>query len=349
MDIKKIVIDSLQKYSNGKIADTNAKVMLSAVIKENRPFNVVELDNKEQLLLMMKDADFPHLYGEGGVFYFSAFYYHDDRHPLGRNYFIREKDLLGIARIHDFFKYSGLDLPIVAPDQLAKKARLNGFEKRIAEFKERQDKEMRHFRELFEGRSKSTTVSQSMFLNSPGCLVCGCDEYLLMSSTLSANTGFMIGFNLCKKHEEIAQQENSLIEYLIKLLGGSPNIQALPMSTSLHRDMTLALLPKALESRVEKLTEDTITLRRNSGIKGIFRISSPTNYAYTIIGPNDEHLARIDSADHHDVNFGPDHIHPDLKRKKPAIEPSFTTGNPLIDIKKILAVIQQKEIELSLV
>ena len=90
-----------------------------------------------------------------------------------------------------------------------------------------------------------------------------------------------------------------------------------------------------------------MTLVRPSGLKGIFRLDSPGNYAYMIFGSDDKEVARIDSADHHNVNYGPDHLHADLTKKKGPIESSFTTGSPLIDTKKILELIELKEAELE--
>ena len=153
----------------------------------------------------------------------------------------------------------------------------------------------------------------------------------------------MLGFNLCKKHMDIAYNENSLIEYLAKLCDQPSPIQFLPMEADEHVQMVLDWLPQALNSTVEKLHKNTITLRRPSGLKGIFRLDSPTNYAYMLFSPEGEEIARIDSANHHNVNYGPDHTHLDPASKKGGVESSFTTGSPLVDTKKILDVIQLKE------
>ncbi len=345
MKIREIVEETLRDLGSGKSADTCAKSVLCNLIKENEPFQAIELKSLEHLLLMMKESTFPHVYGEGGIFYFSAYYFHDDRYPVGRNYFIREADLLKIARLHAYFKSNGLALPIIRPDQLGKKISQDGFEARIREFRERQSRETEMFKGLFEGRSRSTSVEKSMFLNSPGCLVCGDNNFRMMSSTLSATKGFMVGFNLCDKHMEAAKSENSLLEYLAKLFKQPPPFQFVPLEAKEHFELVLSWLPKELGCKVEKTNANTMTLVRPSGLKGIFRLDSPGNYAYMIFGADGKEVARIDSANHHNVNYGPDHLHVDLTKKKGAIESSFTTGSPLIDTKKILELIELKEAE----
>ena len=345
MKIREIVEETLKDTGSGKSADICAKSILCNLIKDNEPFQAIELKSLDHLMLMMKESDFPHVYGEGGVFYFSAYYFHDERYPVGRNYFMQESDLLRIAKLHGCFKSNGLDLPIIPPNQLGKKIVQDSFEARIREFRDRQSQETEMFKGLFEGRSQSTTVEKSMFLNSPGCLVCGDNDFRMMSSTLSAAKGFMVGFNLCENHMEIAKSENSLLEYLAKLFKQPIPFQFVPLETKEHFELVLSWLPKELGCKVEKTDNSTMTLVRPSGLKGIFRLDSPGNYAYMIFGPNGKEVARIDSADHHNVNYGPDHLHVDLTKKKGPIESSFTTGSPLIDTKKILELIELKEAE----
>lgn len=345
MKIREIVEQTLKDTGSGKSADICAKSILCNLIKEREPFQAIELKDLDHLLLMMRESTFPHVYVEGGVFYFSAYYFHNDRYPVGRNYFIREADLLKIAKLHAYFKSNGLELPIVPPNQLGNKIGQDGFEGRIREFRARQYQETEMFKGLFEGRSKSTSVEKSIFLNSPGCLVCGDNNFRMMSSTLSAVKGFMVGFNLCDNHMEIALSENSLIEYLAKLFQQPSPFQFVPLGTKEHFELVLSWLPKELGCKVEKTNKNTMTLVRPSGLKGIFRLDSPGNYAYMIFGSDGKEVARIDSADHHNVNYGPDHLHVDLTKKKGPIESSFTTGSPLIDTKKILEIIELKEAE----
>ncbi|WP_251977329.1 hypothetical protein [Salinicola avicenniae] len=238
-----------------------------------------------------------------------------------------------------------MELPFIPPNHLGEKTGQDGYEARIREFRERQSCEAEMFKGLFKGRSQSTAVEKSMFLNSPGCLVCGDNNFRMMSSTLSATKGFMVGFNLCDNHLEVAKTENSLLEYLAKLFKQPPPFQLVPLETKEHFEIVLSWLPKELGCKVEKTNANTMTLVRPSGLKGGFRLDSPGNYAYMIFRSDGKEVARIDSADHHNVNYGSDHLHVDLTKKKGPIESSFTTGSPLIDTKKILELIELKEAE----
>ena len=337
----------LRDTGSGKSADFCVKGELSNSLDARRPFQAIKLENVDQLLIMMRDADFPHIYVNAGVFHFSAYYFHDDRFPVGRNYFMKEENLMRIATLHNFFISRSLDLPLILPTDLGKYIDVYGFEERVADFKKRSEKEISVFKRLFEGRSSATCVEDSMFLNSPGCLVCGCDKYYLMTSTLSSSKGFMLGFNLCDEHMELAKNERSLLDYLAKLLQGELPFQFVRFSAREHFELVLQWLPQELGCEVEKKSENTAYLVRPSGLKCIFRIDSPSNYAYMIINKNGKEVARIDSADHHDIEFGPDHIHVNLtKKKKSVVESSFTTGSPLIDTKKIRQLIALKEAEM---
>ena len=70
MKIREIVEETLSRLGSGVSADKCAKVLLSSQVREGVPFQAVELESVEHLLLMMKDACFPHVYGEASVFYF---------------------------------------------------------------------------------------------------------------------------------------------------------------------------------------------------------------------------------------------------------------------------------------
>jgi hypothetical protein len=346
MKIREIIEETLEDTGSGKSADIHAKSVLCHFIKDGEPFQAVELKEPEHLLLMMKDSTFPHICCDGGVFYFSAYYFHDERYPVGRNYFMQESNLLNMAKLKKYLSSCGVELTIILPCLLKERISQSKVESRVRDFRKRQSKETALFKGLFEGRSKSTTVEKAMFLNSSGCLVCGDRNFQMMSSTLSAAKGFMVGFNLCDNHMDVAKSESCLIEYLANLFKQPSPVQFVPFEKSEHFDLVLSWLPRELGSRVEKTTINTMTLIRPSGMKVIVRLNSLENYAYMIFDKNGDEVARIDSADHHKVNYGPSHLHVDLTKKKSPIESSFTTGSPLVDVKKILELIELKEIEI---
>ncbi|WNO08884.1 hypothetical protein [Teredinibacter sp. KSP-S5-2] len=49
--------------------------------------------------------------------------------------------------------------------------------------------------------------------------------------------------------------------------------------------------------------------------------------------------------DHHNVNYGPDHIYNDLINDKKGVESSFTLESPLVGLPKIIEIIQKLEVE----
>lgn len=110
--------------------------------------------------------------------------------------------------------------------------------------------------------------------------------------------------------------------------------------------MIVAWLPGAVSATIEKALDRTITLVRKSQFKLIVRLNSLSNYAYVIKNPKGKEVARFDSADHHHVSYGPDHLHPNLPKNK-SVQPSFTTGTPMIDVNRILDVLETKEREFT--
>lgn len=71
------------------------------------------------------------------------------------------------------------------------------------------------------------------------------------------------------------------------------------------------------------------------------------NYAYNVQAPDGTNLSRVDSANHHKVPYGPDHLHPDLRKsKKNIVESSFTYGSVGMDVKLIRQMILDAETKL---
>ncbi len=345
MNAREIVEETIASTGSGKSADLCAQTILCNLIQDNMPFQGIELKKINELVVMMKQADSAHIYGECGVFYFSAFYKHSARYPIARNYFIQTSKLFEVPKLKSSFEATGINLPIISTKEFGLLLEEVNFKDRIKEFRDRQSKETNLFKGLFDGRTESTNVEKAMFLNTVGCLVCGNEKYQMVSSTLSAQKGFMLGFNLCSKHIDIAKDENSLIEYLAKAYDHPSPIKVMPLGTEEHLEEVKKWIPEALGCEIEKIKKNTITLIRPSGLKVIFRLDNLSNYAYMIKDLEGNEVARIDSANHHDIDYGPDHIHPDLKKNKKSIESSFTTGSPLIDTKKILKLIQEYEVK----
>ena len=112
-------------------------------------------------------------------------------------------------------------------------------------------------------------------------------------------------------------------------------------------ELACEALKRELDCTIEKVQDQTITARRPSGVAVIVRYVSPMNYAYNVQAPDGTKLSRVDSADHHNVPYGPDHLHPDLRKsKKKIVESSFTYGNVGMDVKMIRKMILDAETKL---
>jgi hypothetical protein len=347
LNIREIVEQTLTDTGSGFSADLCAKTMLCNLL-DDAPFQAIELHSLDELLLMMKDADYPHVYGENSIFYFSAYFYHDNDYPVGRNYFMKVKNLIDIAKYHQFFRDHGMVLPIISPLEIKEKIRESGYKERLKKYKDNQITKTSFFRGLFEGRKQAINIDSSMYISSSGCLVCGKKPYNIMTSTFSSSKGFMFGFNLCEEHMNIAQNEQSLTHYLANIFQQPSPKSVIPLDTKSHFALVLSSVPRDLDCEIVDIKKDsyTLTMQRKTGFKIILRLNSPDNYAYMIQSPDGKELARIDSANHHKVNYGPDHVHIDTtkkKKKKLPVEASFTTGSPMIDTKKILELIELKE------
>ena len=86
-----------------------------------------------------------------------------------------------------------------------------------------------------------------------------------------------------------------------------------------------------------------MTMTRSSGIKIILRIDAMDNYGYMFFDSKGKQIARVDSANHHVLNYGPDHLHPDVLHDESNVVSSFTTGSPLLDAKLISKLITKIE------
>ncbi|WP_421717829.1 hypothetical protein [Algiphilus sp.] len=344
MKIRDAVEDAIRDTSSGRASDVTAKSILGVNIASDAPFQAVELRTITDFEVMLKDADSTFIYCHASEFYVTAYYQHDDRYPVGRAYFLREKGLLELARLQKRIAKRGFNPTIVNDGQMRKIVDHAGLSKRISDFRKRQSEETKLFRGLFEGRESTGAAGKAIFLNTPGCLVCGSKECFLMSSTIRAMFGVMVGFNLCQKHRYLAQEESSLIEFLASLFKQLSPIRTEPLDLRAHVEMTLQHLPQMVGCSVEKLRENTITLLRPSGVRVILRLDALDDYGYMIFNKQGEEAVRVDSANHHKVNYGPDHIHEDLLSSKTASS-SFTTGAPLVDVGLLKREIRKVESE----
>ncbi len=344
MKIRDVVEDAIRDTNSGRASDVTAKSMLGINIAPNAPFQAIELRTTPDLEVMLRDADCSFIYCQASEFYVTAYYQHDDRYPVGRAYFLREANLLELAKLQMWLAKLGFNLTIVNDEQMRGLINHSELNIRIADFRKRQSEETKLFRGLFEGRKSTGAAGKAIFINTPGCLVCGSKECYLMSSTTKAMLGVMVGFNLCQKHRDLALEESSLIEFLASKFKHQSPIRTEPLDLHAHLEITLQYLPHMIGCSVKKLRENTITLLRPSGVKIILRLDALDDYGYMIFNKRGEEAVRVDSANHHNVNYGPDHIHEDLLSSK-AASSSFTTGAPLVDVGLLEREIRKVESE----
>jgi hypothetical protein len=89
------------------------------------------------------------------------------------------------------------------------------------------------------------------------------------------------------------------------------------------------------------VTERIVTAVRPSGFKIIVRLQNGGEYAYIVQNAAGGEIARVDSAAHHDVPFGPAHLHRSPTEEKKDVVPSFTYGFPQMDAKIIRRILDQ--------
>ncbi|RPI79679.1 MAG: hypothetical protein EHM45_01995 [Desulfobacteraceae bacterium] len=85
MKIREIVEQAIELTGSGRSADIAAKAVLINLLKDDAPFQAIELDDLRHLVVLMRDADRPHVYGENSTFYFTAHYLHSEDFPIGRS------------------------------------------------------------------------------------------------------------------------------------------------------------------------------------------------------------------------------------------------------------------------
>ncbi|MCA8412841.1 MAG: hypothetical protein QJR04_25985 [Burkholderia multivorans] len=225
---------------------------------------------------------------------------------------------------------------------------------RIRSYKEAYQKS-RHLataRALAEGRRQNTFVTQTALWRTDGCLLCGNEDVMLITTTWGTQTGESTQLLLCQPHAKEAFQAGSVLNYLAAWCG-SPNrlaLQPLDLSTDkAYLSETIELVDQELDCKVEKVKEierEVTGIRRISGFTVILRIHSTVKrgYSYMVNLPDGSQVARIDDApDHHDVNFFPDHRHTGLPVENRSAVPSFSTGHARIDLPGIKAEIERIE------
>lgn len=323
------------------------------LISRDIPALPVEMRSLQDLEKMLKAADDAHIFVDGGVFHINAVYRVTDRFPAARIYFVKTEDLLTVGSIGLNFEKQGIHLHPIDKTKFSRLIDDQEYAKRYDRWKERFEENGRAFRGLLAGRLENTAVDQGIWLSSDGrCAVCGdaCDR--MSTSTVIGKSGLMIGLQLCERHEAEAHNHPKLIlGYLADKMGISAPF-FVDSKVVQHGKQTVEMTCEAVQTelacKIEKVDGQTITAVRKSGFRIILRQDSLHDYAYNIQSPQKKPVSRIDSADHHSVNYGPAHVHRNLsKSKKNQVESSFTYGFAVADLKVIRRLVEDAESQWS--
>lgn len=347
MSINELIQICADRQLDGKETDTCCRAVAVNVLVPDKPVCTFTVDATHKLLHMMKAADSAHIYVDGGVCHFNALYSVTDRFPAARIYFIKSPYLDEIAKIGVFLEEHGIKLPIVRSSEFEKMIDAQGYPVRYKAWLESWQARSSRFKGLVDGRVKNTVVEKGIWLSTDGCLICGSDQSYLSTATLVDGSGVIIGMRLCGEHVDEASEHKTLINFVAEKMGvPAPFLSDMRLirDPDSLREMSHSALKQELHCEIEKVQGNTITAIRPSGFRVILRQDAVDNYAYVVQDPNRKEVSRIDSADHHDVDYGPAHLHRDLsKSKKNQVEPSFTYGLAMMDVKGIRALLERAE------
>lgn len=350
MNLIEMVQICLQESLNGEQTDKCIISMAGNILKEVNPFVSIRLDNKVYLLEMMKKADHTLIYIENSIFYISAIYNYTPKFPASRIYFTRTDNLMTIASLGTYFNSKCIELPPMDGQALSKIINDKEYSERYKKWKEFRNKNDKIFYDLANGRLNNTRIEQGIWLSSNNnCVICNKHTDRMSTTTILGKTGIMLGIQLCEEHENEGKNHSNLINFLAEKCGIPPLFNQdseILNHNELNLFMAIETLKIDLECEIEKidLLKYTVTARRRSGYKIIIRQENLDNYAYMIIDPQGKEISRIDSANHHNINYGPAHIHHDLRKsKKNTVETSFTYGATILDIKLIKKLIEKSE------
>jgi len=341
------VVQALDMGLSGKEADMMTKLYASVLVKEQL-FLGISLPSLEYLKILINDADLSGYYSFEGGHSICAFYKHDDYFPIARSYHIKLNSKSDCVVVCQSLTKNGKPLRQLGDATIRNFIEHDGHKIRVKEFLSQIKIKSREFQGLFDGRKENTTTDSAMFFsNNGGCLVCGESRKQLISTTVSGDKGVLFGFDLCKIHGDKCTEYGSNLDYFCSIFDQQPFLDKKEVSREQVVELVKSMLINDFNCKIDKVTEDTITaIRIESKFKLILRLTSEMDYGYMIFEPNQKNdIARFDSANHHDVAYGPDHLHKNLRNKKDSPVSSFTTGFPLLDKVIIKKVLEEKELE----
>lgn len=343
--LRALVQDGLHSHKfDGRTVDNLVRVFAWNIMRitEPTPAITIRLDTPGDLHRMANGCPQLGCYIEAlQIFRFSCIFPPDETFPIARVYYWETDDFTTSAVVAGQASKVGLDFKPMHGEALGKAIQAEGFEKRLSDFMADMSRRSGSFEGMFEGRTKSTFVDSGVFLSSSGCLVCR-QEGGLVLATIGKHSAVMIGLTLCVEHLAEANNRESYVNYVFELLRGAQPFVCSEVTAPDLLQTVSRFLASELDATIEKMSEDTVTLRRNAtGFRMRIRMTTPLNYAHVFFDPNDREIAKIDSSDHHPIAFGPDHLHPDQRGNKAVVVSSFTYGFPPADLALIRQLLLQ--------
>ncbi|WP_129587764.1 hypothetical protein [Herbaspirillum robiniae] len=312
------------------------KLMRATVFEDHpeSPLLLVKLGLLEEIVHMCGQADYVLCLPHGSETFVGALYTDMSNYPVARFYHLQiSGGIFAAAKTVAFLTARGFNVQIPPAEQLSIIVSENGWKDRLNQYLDRRKDRYKDYEKIRKGRVKNTTTDSTFLLHSAGCLICGASADVIASTTtaLPGEPAQLTAVRLCSTHAEESRNATSLMNYLAKSFNLPFSMNALRRPPAEVLADSAAIICSKLGMNIYENTQKNIKARSNAGTILIYRYEGELNYGYMINGPaKGEELARIDSANHHIVEVGPDHLHPDLKNSLPPIS-SFTTGDLCLD------------------
>lgn len=313
----------------------------------DRAMLLVRLESLDEIFHMCRDSDQVMCLPSAGKTYAGALYTDVSTFPIVRFYHVQlDGDLFAAGRMYGMLKERGFEVKIPRPELLSELIQENRWQARLKNHLEVRRARAQDYEKLRSGRCRNTTTDSTFFLNSTGCIICDGSPDFIASMTFAASgeSASLMAVRLCSTHMAEAREAPTLANYLARIFDIPFLIEMLKRMPQEVLSDGLDIMQSKLGMSVFEVGSKDIKAKTAKGTTFIYRYEGELNYGYMINGAGNEKLARIDSANHHRVEVGPDHLHPDLRKKLPAVS-SFTTGDLCLDWPLIHQLIEHWELE----
>ena len=336
---------------SGKDIDRAVVVIAHLFIKE-KPFITCIVYTEDCLCCMCSCAD--HIIstrnGERGGFIVAAIYSDTSNFPLPRLYLLNPKDSFELRLLCCSLEKKGYIVKDASFGEMREyfpSRRLSGI---IDEYnRKRWNNLPLDFKKIVAGRGLFVSVDKFTIINTDGCLCCDSNKGSAVTSSVGGSVLMCVLFRLCDECLSGAMVSgSSLLKYISNHFGADFKLDCSDYTFSDVADALAEVLVSEMDCKDVERKDGFFEIhatRRSSGYKLIFRLNSPSNYAYIILDEERKEVGRFDSATHHEVDGGPHHLHyhQDKKCYAKVVFPSWFIGCPLFDMKGFKAFLELNE------